>query len=67
MIITERRIVRQEWYETECSKTGWDSYGWFFEDDGRPIDEKWIVVQYIHLDKFSNPFLAVAEKETIIN
>ena len=27
-IIKERRIVRQQWYETDESRTGWDSFGW---------------------------------------
>jgi hypothetical protein len=25
--VIERRIVTQDWYETEFSKTGWDSHG----------------------------------------
>jgi len=61
--ITEKRIVRQQWYETETTKTGWDSHGWFF-DDGNKIPENWTIVEHIHLDKFGNPFLGIAEKET---
>ena len=60
--VTERRIVTQEWYETEYSKTGWDSHGWFF-DDGRTIGTAWTVVEHIHTDKFGNPFIGVAERE----
>lgn len=30
MKVKERRVVRQEWYETDCTKTGWDSHGWIF-------------------------------------
>lgn len=62
--ITEKRIVRQEWYETELTKTGWDSFGWVFEDDTQPVPESWTINQHIYLDKFGNPFLGVAEKET---
>lgn len=29
MKINERRVVEQQWYETEFSKTGWDSYDLF--------------------------------------
>lgn len=66
MIITERRIVRQEWHETEYSKTGWDSHGWCFEDTGDDIElsKGWTVVEHIDSDKFGNPFLGIAEKET---
>jgi hypothetical protein len=61
--ITEKRIVRQEWYETETTKTGWDSNGWFFDDDGFAMPENWTISQHIHFDKFGNPILGVAEKE----
>lgn len=64
MKVTERRIVTQEWYETETTKTGWDSNGWHFKDDENAMPEYWTIVQYIYLDKFGNPFLGVAEKET---
>jgi hypothetical protein len=60
--VTERRIVTQEWYETEYSKTGWDSHGWVF-DDGRTIGTAWTVVEHIHSDKFGNPFIGVSERE----
>ena len=67
MIITERRIVQQEWYETECTKTGWDNHGWYFKDDGHTMDEtEWTIVEHLDFDKFYNPILAVAEKETIV-
>ena len=62
--ITEKRIVRQEWYETELTKTGWYSFGWVFEDDRQPVTESWTINKHIYLDKFGNPFLGVAEKET---
>ena len=66
MKITERRIVRQDWYETECSKTGWESHGWYFNDGSliNPID--WEIKEHIHLDKFGNPIYGIAEKETEI-
>jgi len=60
--VTERRIVTQEWYETEYSKTGWDSHGWVF-NDGRTIGTAWTIVEHIHLDKFGNPFVGIAERE----
>lgn len=67
MTIIERRIVTQDWYETEYSKNGWDSHGWFFKDDGYTMGEEWTIVQHIESDKFGNPIVAIAEKETIIN
>ena len=63
MVVTEKRIVEQEWYETECNKTGWDSNGWFFKDDGIPMSNKWTIVSYLDTDKHSNPTLAIADKE----
>jgi hypothetical protein len=62
MKITERRIVRQEWYETDTTKTGWDNHGWTF-DNGGQMDNDWTIVSHIHLDKFGNPFVGVAERE----
>lgn len=64
MTITERRIVKQDWYETEYSKTGWDSNGWYFADTGHGIDKDWTIVAHLHLDKHSNAYVGVAEKET---
>jgi len=61
MKLFERRIVTQDWYETETTKTGWDSHGWVFED-GMVIGNDWIVVE-IHSDKHGNPFYGVAERE----
>lgn len=66
MKITERRIVYQNWYETECAKTGWDSHGWSFRDDGSVMDYKWTIIEHIEYDKFYNPLTAIAEKETEI-
>lgn len=62
--ITERRIVKQDWYETQYSKTGWDSHGWIF-DDGTNIESQkdWTVIQHIHSDKFGNPIIGIAERE----
>ena len=62
--ITEKRIVEQDWYETECTKTGWDSHGWSFKDDGIPMSNNWTIVKHLDSDKFGNPLLAIAEKET---
>lgn len=66
MKITERRIVTQEWYETDTTKTGWDSHGWTF-DNGEQVGDGWIIVQHIHLDKFGNPIAGVAEREVVVN
>jgi hypothetical protein len=68
MKITERRIVEQQWYETELSKTGWDSYGWVFKDSGSNVEVNgWEIVEHLHVDKFGNAWLGIAEKETEIN
>ena len=46
MKIIEVRVVEQQWYETEFSKTGWDSYGWVFKDSGSNAEvEGWEVIQ----------------------
>ena len=50
MKITERRIVEQQWYETDLSKTGWDSHGWVFKDDFQGILSGWEIVQHLHTD-----------------
>lgn len=63
--VIERRIVTQDWYETEFSKTGWDSHGWVF-NDGKKIGTGWTVVEHIYSDKFGNPFMGVAEREVIV-
>lgn len=64
--IIERRIVKQDWYETELTKTGWDSNGWYFADDGQDKYLSWVIVQHLKSDKFGNPILGVAEKETTL-
>lgn len=67
MKITERRIVIQYWYETEYSKTGWDSYDWEFKDTGELIEGTgYTVIEVLDSDKFYNPILGIAEKETEI-
>ena len=70
MKITERRIVTQDWYETECNKTRWDSHGWVFKDDGLSMSNEWNLVEYLEyldVDKYGNPILGVAEREVEIN
>lgn len=64
--VTEKRIVEQEWYETECNKTGWDSHDWFFKDSREPMDSSWTIVEHLDSDKFGNPLIAIAEKETAL-
>lgn len=66
MLIIEKRIVRQEWYETDYSKSGWDSHGWVFKDDGGVVNAEWNIVEHLHSDKFGNPFMGIVEKETNI-
>jgi hypothetical protein len=66
MQITERRLVCQEWYETEYSKTGWDSHGWMFKDDHQGLISGWDIVEHIKTDKYGNAWLGIAEKETEI-
>lgn len=61
--MTERRLVVQDWYETEYNKNGWDSHGWVFKDDYQGILTGWNVVEVLQSDKFGNPALAIAEKE----
>lgn len=62
MKITERRIVVQEWEETETTRSGFASRGWIF-DNGHGMPDDWKVVLHIKYDKFGLPCLAVAERE----
>ena len=66
MKITELRLVFQEWYETEYSKTGWDSYGWRFKDDGNYISDDWKTFSILNNDKFGNEILGIVQKITEI-
>jgi len=66
MKITERRIVIQNWYETELSKTGWDTYGWMFKDDYQGLLLGWKIVEILQSDKYGNLVTGIAEKETKI-
>lgn len=59
--VIERRIVIQDWYEINENKNGWDSHGWMF-DNGECVDTGWTIVEHVHVDKFGNPFLAIAER-----
>ena len=65
MKITERRLVFQDWYECEDSKTGWDSWDWRFLDSTENI-YSWNVVEILESDKYGNPILGIAEKQTEI-
>jgi len=62
--VIEKRVVFQEWYETELTKTGWDSHGWRF-DDGFTADG-WEISDVIEADKHYNPIIAIAERKFII-
>lgn len=67
MKVIERRVVEQQWYETEFSKTGWDNFGWVFKDSGSNAEVSgWEIVDYLRIDKFGNAWLGIAEKETEI-
>lgn len=66
MEVTERRIVYQEWFETDETKTGWDSFGWFFRDEGISMNDEWTIINHIRQDKHGRPTLAIAEKTTTI-
>jgi hypothetical protein len=59
--ITERRLVRQYWYETEYDKTGWSSHGWFFVESGHSVNPSWDIVDH-KLDKHGNPCIGIAER-----
>lgn len=65
MKITERRIVTQEWYETDTTKTGWESHNWEF-DTGSNLDYGWVVIEHLRTDKHGNPTLGIAEREVEI-
>lgn len=65
MKVTERRVVTQEWYECEDSKTGWDTHGWFF-DCGHIVGCDWTIVDYLEQDKHYNPTMGIAEREVEI-
>lgn len=68
MKITERRIVMQDWFESEESKTGWESEdGWWFKDTEDLISNQYEIVEILDFDKYGNPLIAIAEKETEIN
>jgi len=64
MKVTEIRIVRQDWYETEYTKTGWDSHGWYF-DDGN-FDDSWTITKILDTDKFEHPTVAIVERDATI-
>ena len=67
MIITERRVVEQSWYETEDNNTGWESEcGWYFKDSQNTIDNSWEIVEHLERSKNGNPTLGIAEKQTKI-
>jgi hypothetical protein len=64
MKITLRLIVRKEWYETDTTKTGWDSHGWWSDDMDKYISEngEWTIVSHLEFDKYYNPTLGIIEK-----
>jgi hypothetical protein len=64
--ITERRVVAQDWYEDDDSKTGWDSNGWYFFDSLMFMGDDWNVVEILDTDKYDRSILAIVEKETEI-
>ena len=59
---SEKVIIYQEWYETDQTRTGWDSFGWSFEN-GEDVDQlEWDITEYIDHDKFGHPTKAYAIK-----
>lgn len=67
MIVKEIRLVKQDWYETDTTKTGWASDGWEFIDSGASaVYNKWTIIEHIRTDKHDNPTIGIAEKETEI-
>ena len=66
--VEEKRVVMQIWYETDRTTTGWGSQGWFFDDNGHDIEGTgYEVVEILENDKFSNPIIGIAVKNTEIN
>lgn len=59
----EKRFVVQEWFETETTKTGFDSFGWLFRSDRMGMGDEWEIQEIFDTDKFGNPILAVAIKK----
>lgn len=66
MKVLERRVVTQQWYDTETNKMGWDSYGWVF-DDGRQMGDDWTIVSHLVFTKNYNPIIGIAEREVDIS
>ena len=65
-IVTETRVVMQEWYETELTKTGWDSHGWRFCDDGTEMGQNWEIQEHLSTDKHYNPTQGIATRNVNI-
>lgn len=66
MIVKEIRLVYQEWYETEYSKTGWDTNtGWYFKE-GDLYNFSWEIVKVIEENKHGLPTIGIAEKLTTV-
>jgi len=57
---SQRRIATQQWYETDTTKTGWDSHGWMFEDG--EMTDGWELEDILHQDKFGNIWKATFVK-----
>jgi hypothetical protein len=62
MKITERKIVRQTWYEPDITRADWKSDGWSF-DNGEKMDNSWTIVSHLTLDKYYNSWVGIAERE----
>lgn len=59
----QRRVAIKEWYETEMTKTGWDSNGWFWEDTGDVITPDWEIETILDEDKHYHPIKATFIKD----
>lgn len=73
MKVTERRIVYQYWYEP-ILKFPWEDKklvsvsGWRFNKNKQRdyVDGTWNIIEISQYDKFGNPVIGIAEKETEI-
>lgn len=56
----QSRSITQEWFESDHSKTGWDTLGWYFADTNEPLPINWIVIEHTDTNKFGNPIKGIA-------
>lgn len=66
MVVIERRIVTQEWYEPIEPEKDWEYTAWEFAD-GDFMDSSWVIVKYIDYDELSHPIMGIAERAITID